>query len=150
MTPAKPCSCRFCGESFSAQGIREHERTCDDNPRPGVPPEQLRELGELEEPDVDDAGDDVDDVDDELPPVETLEPAPEPDDVGPECPLCGSSDVLDADAAREAYAAAVDGQPNERALKAYAIAEWACQKAECAALWGGEFPEPAPMSAVIA
>lgn len=45
------CECRYCGDHFTSRGIDAHEQWCDDNPYPGVMPdeqEKLIEKGVLE------------------------------------------------------------------------------------------------------
>jgi hypothetical protein len=37
------CTCEFCGESYSPQGIETHQRYCDENPAWGFTPNQIRE-----------------------------------------------------------------------------------------------------------
>jgi hypothetical protein len=41
------CSCEFCDrDDLTPQGVREHQRWCDENPYPGVSPEKQEELRE--------------------------------------------------------------------------------------------------------
>lgn len=46
-TVMRVCECRFCGrDNLTPQGIKMHETYCDDNPHPGIAPEQQAELRE--------------------------------------------------------------------------------------------------------
>lgn len=51
-TALRICSCRFCDrDDLTPQGLQQHQRWCDENPRPGVTPEkqdELREKGVLD------------------------------------------------------------------------------------------------------
>lgn len=149
MTPKRVCECRFCGNRYTPQGRYSHEQFCDRNPHYGVPFDRQESLGL--EPGASDSNElegSRDEPEPEgLPPVETIAAEKKPRSARNECPLCGS-EALDADEARRSYQEAAD-QPNRRALKAYQIAEQTCANPACAALWGGEFPEPVPMLAVM-
>jgi len=94
-----------------------------------------------------------------LPSVETLSPdknqspteQPATDGGKPEsCPLCDHSEVMQASAAKAEYCGAPEVEkPNPKAVLAYELADWACLNPECAGLWGAEYHEPLPMSAVV-
>lgn len=155
--------CRFCGrDDLSPQGHASHETHCDENPNPGVPFEQQKQLGILESQE-EAASDDHPNPDQSvsegssegLPDVDTLGPgknSPKEEAVtdGGEdrCPICDHDDVLDAAEAKEKYIDAVE-MPNPRAVLGYELAEKACQNPECAALWGPKYDEPLPMDVVV-
>lgn len=157
------CTCRFCGrDDLTPQGHKSHETHCDDNPNPGIPYDQQKELGILESHEGADELDEHPNPDQSvsadsssgLPSVETLGPDKSPsenvatDGGTQECPLCGSDDVLDASESKEAYIDAVD-QPHPKAVLGYELAEHSCQNPECAALWGEKYHEPLPMEEVV-
>lgn len=159
-------TCRFCGrDDLTPQGHTSHETHCDDNPNPGIPYAQQKELGILESqegagtpeghPNPDQS---VSQPSGGLPDVETLSPDKSPPgspesaltDGGEvaECPICEGADVLDAADAKAEYIDAVE-HPNPKAVLGYELAEHACADPECAALWGEKFHEPLPMQEVV-
>lgn len=162
MSVQRVCTCRWCGkDDLTPQGHKSHETHCDDNPNPGIPYDQQKDLGLLESQEgaePDDHPNPDQSVSNEspggLPSVETLGPDKSPtskvatDGGERECPLCGHDDVIDASEAKAAYVEAVE-MPNPKAVLGYELAESACQNPECAALWGPKYAEPLPMDAVI-
>lgn len=160
MTGQRICTCRFCGrDDLTPQGHQSHETHCDENPNPGVPYAQQKDLGILEEEahEPDDDPNPYQSVSDDssggLPDVETLSSEKNAQDAVAdggtrECPICGHDEVLDAGEAKSAYIDAVD-QPNPKAVLGYELADHACQNPECAALWGERYDEPLPMSVVL-
>lgn len=153
--------CRFCDkDDLTPQGHKSHETHCDENPNPGIPYDQQKELGILES--EEEAASDPHPNPDQsvskgsegLPDVETLSPdksatqKPATDGGTRECPICDGEDVIDAAEAKAGYIDAVD-QPNPKAVLGYELADSACQNPECAALWGEKYDEPLPMDRVI-
>ena len=167
MTAQPVMTCRFCGrDDLSPQGHKSHETHCDENPNPGIPHDRQKELGILEgttrqngrksrgtQPDQSNP-DQSADSSGGLPSVETLsgsknqgEPATdggEPDS----CPVCRGSTVMGAADAKESYTDEA-AYPHPRAVLAYELARWTCEKPDCAALWGPEYDEPLTMSEVM-
>lgn len=146
------CPCRFCGDSFSPQGHYGHETFCDENPHQGVPYDQQEALGvgpgaEDPDPPTGEERSRAGESDDGLPPVQMLSREKKPREAPSECPLCGG-EAMDASEALDAYREAVE-TPHPRAIRAYRLADHACEEPDCAALWGDEFPEPVPMQVVV-
>lgn len=159
----KACTCRFCGDKKTPQGIRNHETHCDDNPNKGIPYEDQLKHGILEDAgDSDETGPDPNQNGDSsgLPEVTQLRASKSitedsdgqtaKTDGGKDegCPKCGSSDVLSAAEARDFYLDAVDS-PNKKAVLAYNLAEESCQNTACAALWGGKFEAAYTMEEIV-
>lgn len=156
------CQCRYCGEEFTAAGIGNHEKYCDENPHPGISPAQQQELGleessEAGEPDTgtnpyqeeaDSAG--------TLPPRDTLSASDKStqsvradgstDQVDTDCPLCGDSDTMPSADARREYESDQE-EPAAAVVLAFQLSERYCN--ECFALYGDEFPEPVPLDEAI-
>lgn len=162
MTGQPLCECRFCGrDDLSPQGHGSHETHCDENPNPGVPYDQQKDLGLLESQEGADTDprpnpDQSDSAEGSagLPPVERLAAVnSSSEDVATDggervCPLCGSEGVMDADDAKAEYIDRTD-RPNPKAVLGYELADHACQEPACAALWGEKYEEPLPMKAVV-
>lgn len=162
MTAPEASTCRYCGESFTAAGIQNHETWCDENPHPGLSPAQQRELGlgEQEDGSAPDTGTDphqeVAHGDGALPPRETLASENKvtrslmadwsTDEVPVECPVCGSTDTLASADARRDYEREEE-QPLAGVVLAFQLSERYCQ--DCYALWGDEFPEPTPLDEAV-
>jgi len=160
------CTCRFCGEDKSPQGITNHERHCDENPNPGVPFDFQKEQGllpdDFEREGAAD-GSNPDPTQDNnppggLPPREIASSektvrglGDSKSDEGSEvaqCPVCGHEDVLSAQKALDEYRKAVE-HPLPKAVLAYQMADECCNNPTCAALWGDEYHEPLPMGEVL-
>lgn len=170
MSGAQVCTCRFCGrDDLTPQGHKSHETHCDDNSNPGIPYDQQKQLGILDESQKEGADETPDETPNPdqsvsasssgggLPPVQTLSGGKNTSQTDPvatdgsepeSCPLCGHDDVLPASEAKEAYIEAVD-QPNPKAVLGYELADLSCQNPQCAALWGEKYEEPLPMEAVV-
>ena len=143
------CECRFCGEGFTPQGIRNHETYCEQNPHKGVPPSKLEEHGFLDdtEPESETGADgDGADPDQEsegpvdLPPRETLESSKNTTGAPPECANCGSNNVVPAAKAREKYQRENPNSTIPELLLAFNRADQYCN--ECYALDGETYDRP--------
>lgn len=151
--------CRYCGESFTAAGIQNHERYCDENPHPGISPEQQQELGLSSEGEPD-TGTNPDQEEvrggGTLPPREQLSGSDKgtrsvmadgsTEQVSVECPLCDSEDTTASHDARREYEQQED-TPAPAVVLAFRLSERYCE--ECFALWGDEFPEPIPLQEAV-
>lgn len=115
------CSCEFCGGSFTARGIKNHERHCSENPHKGVHPDDHPDLF-ADAQDTHEAGESPQDANPHqesnaggrLPERDTLPEAVKETGSGREtsdCPNCGGSDVIPADQAREKLSSLLDSVP---------------------------------------
>jgi len=155
-------ACRYCGESFTAAGIQNHETWCDENPNPGISPRQQEELG-LTDQETGDGTDTITDPHQEvgsgdggLPPRSTLSGGGKvrqpvrtdgsTDEVSVECPLCESDDTMHSSDARREYETEKE-EPIPGVVLAYKLSERYCN--DCYALWGDEFPEPTPLDEAV-
>lgn len=150
MSAPEACTCRFCGESYTPAGIKNHERWCDDHPEKGMDPDRAEELGLL---DQETAGAETPDADPHqrdnpggLPSRSTL-PAPDKNSHslntgasnGSQCPGCGSTDVISSAEALQQFRARLDRVPKglEQTLEA---TDRYCN--ECYSVSGGALAEP--------
>lgn len=152
-----PCTCRYCGESFSSAGIKNHETWCDQNPRQGVPPDQ--QDGAAVDPDTEREAPDTDTnpYQEEtagagtLPEREIID-KPNKDtrdttrQTPDECPNCGSTDTMAASRARKEYERA-DAATAPPVVLAYRLSERYCN--ECYCVWGDEYPDPTRIDVAV-
>lgn len=157
MSAPKSCPCQFCGENFTAAGIKNHERACDENPHSGVHPDDAPQLFEQDSSAEPSAGgrpsadpDQSVEQPDALPSRDTL-PAGNKSSSSlkskvsgtSDCPNCGSSDTLPAHEARQKFAARMDPAPDELLATFDATERYCC---DCFAVWGGELSDPWPIT----
>lgn len=159
MSAPEISQCRFCGESFKPAGIKNHERWCDDHPEKGMDPDRAAELGLLE--DDDPAGEEPSSADphqrdgddgDSLPSRTTLpsegkvtEPL-SPGEPAPECPSCGSSDVITTDEALEEFRDRLEDVP-AGLIQTLRNTEIYCN--ECFSVSGGALREPFDLTEAV-
>lgn len=137
---ASVCTCRFCGDDYTPQGIRNHEMYCDENPHPGVPPAKQDEFGVTEAGDDGDATDPDQRVEDspaDLPPRETLSSGKKDDGDPRECENCGSTDLVPAEKARSQYMREVPNNQSDELLLCFSSAEVYCN--DCYGLDGENY-----------
>lgn len=156
--------CRYCGESFTAAGIQNHETWCDQNPHPGISPAQQKELGLTDQNEGRDTDTDTDTHQDvgsgggALPSRTTLQGSGKvtgsvtamadgsTEEVPVECPLCGSDDTMASADARREYESETK-EPIAGVVLAFQLSERYCN--DCFALWGDEMPEPVPLDEAV-
>lgn len=154
MSAPEACTCRFCGESYTPAGIKNHERWCDDHPEKGMDPDRAEELGLLDQettgaetPDADphqrdNSGDGLPSRT-ELPAGDNSYTTPKESENGGEkglnCPGCGSTDVITTDEALREFRARLERVPKglEQTLEA---TDQYCN--DCYSVSGGALAEP--------
>lgn len=141
------CCCRFCDEGYTAAGILNHERWCDENPHRGTHPDDAPELFDETTGDAAPSGDADPDQraaapdGGSLPPAESLpegKKTGEAEEVST-CRNCGGTDLMPAHSARRQFARQMDPAP-EALLATFDAAERYCNGCYC--VMGGELPEP--------
>lgn len=143
MSQAATTDCQYCGKSCAPRGLHVHEKWCSENPQNN---EQQSETGS----DAGGALSDQTSESPELPESNTLAPEQEStgDTGGDGCPLCGNSEVIDADEARARLTRESGGKLPEKADVALSLSEQYCTDPDCGAVWT-ERSEAVTMEAVM-
>lgn len=156
-TEPEAASCRFCGGNFTAAGVKNHERYCDENPNSGVHPDDAPNMFDADGPESQqESSGEVQAVDADpdqrvaneganLPERETLVEENKGSGGGTkendviECSNCGSTNVVPSYEAREEAKARLETMPG-KLERIFDATESYCNN--CFAVFGGELDAP--------